>query len=35
MTGLVDAAQEIRDKGSFNYLDDLMPSSTLNGFMQG
>ncbi|MEO8101385.1 MAG: isocitrate lyase/phosphoenolpyruvate mutase family protein [Betaproteobacteria bacterium] len=35
MTGLADAATEIKETGTFTYLDDLLPSATLNNFMQG
>jgi 2-methylisocitrate lyase-like PEP mutase family enzyme len=34
MTGLLEAATEVKDKGSFGYLDRLMPGPQLNGFMQ-
>ena len=34
MTGLIDAAQEVKDDGSFTYLDRSVPSATLNDFMQ-
>ena len=34
MTGLVDAAREVKDKGTFGYLDRSMPTPELNGFMQ-
>ena len=34
MTGLVDAAREVKDKGTFGYIDRSMPSPELNGFMQ-
>jgi 2-methylisocitrate lyase-like PEP mutase family enzyme len=35
MTGLVDAAREVKDKGTFGYIDRSMPTPELNGFMQG
>jgi 2-methylisocitrate lyase-like PEP mutase family enzyme len=34
MTGLVDAAREAKEKGTFGYLDRSIPSPELNGFMQ-
>ena len=34
MTGLLEAAAEVKDKGSFGYLDRLMPGPQLNGFMR-
>jgi 2-methylisocitrate lyase-like PEP mutase family enzyme len=35
MTGLVDAAREVKDKGTFGYIDRSMASQELSGFMQG
>ena len=35
MTGLVDAAREVKDKGTFNYIDRSIATPELNGFMQG
>jgi 2-methylisocitrate lyase-like PEP mutase family enzyme len=35
MTGLVDAAREVRDSGTFGYVDRSIPSRDLNAFMQG
>jgi 2-methylisocitrate lyase-like PEP mutase family enzyme len=35
MTGLLEAAREVKDKGTFGYLDRSMPGPELNGFMQG
>jgi 2-methylisocitrate lyase-like PEP mutase family enzyme len=35
MTGLLDAAREVKDKGTFGYLDQSMTTPELNGFMQG
>jgi 2-methylisocitrate lyase-like PEP mutase family enzyme len=35
MTGLLDAAREVKDKGTFGYLDRAMPTPELNAFMQG
>jgi hypothetical protein len=32
MTGLVNAAKEVADSGTFGYLDDLFPG--LNSFMR-
>lgn len=34
MTGLVDAATEVRDKGTFTYLDRSVPTPELNAFMK-
>ncbi|MBL0123592.1 MAG: isocitrate lyase/phosphoenolpyruvate mutase family protein [Betaproteobacteria bacterium] len=34
MTGLIDAAQEIRDRGTFDYLDRTLPSRGVNDFMR-
>src|SRR5438270_11135560 len=34
MTGLVDAAREVKDKGTFGYIDRSMATPELNGFMQ-
>lgn len=35
MSGLVDAAREVKEQGSFGYLDATMTTPELNGFMQG
>jgi 2-methylisocitrate lyase-like PEP mutase family enzyme len=35
MTGMLDAAREVRDKGSFGYLDRTIPTPEWNAFMQG
>ena len=35
MTGLVDAAREVKDKGTFGYLDHSLSTPELNNFMQG
>ena len=35
MTGLVDAAREAKDKGTFGYLDRSLATPDLNAFMQG
>jgi 2-methylisocitrate lyase-like PEP mutase family enzyme len=35
ITGLVDAAREVKDKGTFGYLDRSLPTPELNAFMQG
>jgi len=35
MTGLVEAAREVKDKGTFGYLDRSMTTPDLNGFMRG
>jgi hypothetical protein len=34
MSGLVDAAREVKDKGTFGYVDHTMVTPELNGFMQ-
>jgi hypothetical protein len=34
MTGLVDAAREAKDKGTFGYLDRSISTPDLNAFMQ-
>jgi 2-methylisocitrate lyase-like PEP mutase family enzyme len=35
MTGLVEAAREIKDNGTFGYLDRSIPTPDLAAFMQG
>jgi 2-methylisocitrate lyase-like PEP mutase family enzyme len=35
MTGLVDAAREVLDKGTFGYLDRSLGTPDVNAFMQG
>src|SRR3954468_8940076 len=35
MSGLVEAAREVKDKGSFGYLERTMTTPDLNGFMRG
>jgi 2-methylisocitrate lyase-like PEP mutase family enzyme len=34
MTGLLDAAKEVKEKGSFGYLEHTMITPDLNNFMQ-
>src|SRR6266545_1662766 len=34
MSGLLDAAREVKDKGTFGYLDHSLSTPELNGFMQ-
>jgi 2-methylisocitrate lyase-like PEP mutase family enzyme len=34
MSGLIDAAREAKDKGTFGYVDRTMATPELNGFMQ-
>jgi 2-methylisocitrate lyase-like PEP mutase family enzyme len=34
MTGLLEAAREVKEKGSFGYLERAMPTPELNKFMQ-
>jgi len=35
MSGLVNAAREVKDKGTFGYLDRSLTTPELNAFMQG
>ncbi|HTP93312.1 MAG TPA: isocitrate lyase/phosphoenolpyruvate mutase family protein [Xanthobacteraceae bacterium] len=35
MGGLVVAARELKDKGTFGYVDTALPSAELAGFMRG
>jgi 2-methylisocitrate lyase-like PEP mutase family enzyme len=35
MSGLLDAAREVKDKGTFGYLDRSLSTPDLNAFMQG
>jgi hypothetical protein len=35
MSGLLDAAREVKDRGTFGYLDRVLTTSELNGFMRG
>jgi 2-methylisocitrate lyase-like PEP mutase family enzyme len=35
MTGLIEAAQEVREAGTFGFIDRALPTPQLNGFMQG
>jgi 2-methylisocitrate lyase-like PEP mutase family enzyme len=35
VTGLLDAAREVKDKGTFGYLDRSVATPDLNAFMQG
>ena len=35
MTGLVNAAKEVSESGTFGYLDDSLATPALNAFMQG
>lgn len=34
MNGLLEAAREVQETGTFGYLDKIVPSSTLNEFME-
>lgn len=34
-TGFVAAARELKDKGTFGYVDTALPSAKLAGFMRG
>jgi 2-methylisocitrate lyase-like PEP mutase family enzyme len=35
MTGVLEAAREVKDQGTFGYLDRSIATQELNGFMQG
>jgi 2-methylisocitrate lyase-like PEP mutase family enzyme len=35
MSGLLNAAREVQDRGTFGYLDHAMTTPELNDFMQG
>jgi len=35
MTGLVEAAREVKEKGTFEYIDRSIPTPDLAAFMQG
>jgi len=35
MSGLLDAAREVKEKGSFGYLERTITTPEINGFMQG
>ena len=35
MTGLVEAAREVKDKGTFGYIDRSIPTPDLAAFMEG
>src|SRR5262249_26970151 len=35
MTGLLEAAREVKDHGTFGYLDHALATPDLNAFMQG
>ena len=35
MSGLIDAATEVKDKGTFGYLDRAVSTPDFNAFMQG
>ncbi len=34
MSGLIDAAKEVKEKGTFGYLDTALPTPALNAFMR-
>jgi 2-methylisocitrate lyase-like PEP mutase family enzyme len=34
MTGLIDAATEVKDKGTFGYVDRVVSTATLSGYMR-
>jgi 2-methylisocitrate lyase-like PEP mutase family enzyme len=35
MSGLVEAAREVQQAGSFGYVDQVLPTPELNRFMRG
>ncbi len=35
MTGLLNAAREVKEKGTLGYIDISMPTPEFNGFMRG
>jgi 2-methylisocitrate lyase-like PEP mutase family enzyme len=35
MSGMVSAVKEVREKGSFGYLDTLVPGAEISGYMKG
>jgi 2-methylisocitrate lyase-like PEP mutase family enzyme len=35
LTGLVDAAREVMENGTFDYLDETLPTPAVNAFMRG
>jgi hypothetical protein len=35
MTGLVEAAREVKDKGTFGYVDRSVPTPELNAYLEG
>ena len=35
MSGLVNAAREVKDQGTFGYVDTTMATPELNGYMSG
>jgi 2-methylisocitrate lyase-like PEP mutase family enzyme len=35
LTGLVDAAKEVQESGTFDYLDETLPTPAVNAFMRG
>ena len=35
MTGVVEAAREVKDKGTFGYLDHTVPTAEFNAYMRG
>jgi 2-methylisocitrate lyase-like PEP mutase family enzyme len=34
MSGLIDAAREVKEKGTFGYLDRTLTTAELNGYME-
>jgi hypothetical protein len=35
MTGLVEAAREVKDRGTFGYIERSLATPDLNAFMEG
>ena len=35
MSGLLDAASEVKDKGTFGYVDSVISTPDLNAYLQG
>jgi hypothetical protein len=35
MTGLAEAAREVKDKGSFGYLERSLSTAEINAFFEG
>jgi 2-methylisocitrate lyase-like PEP mutase family enzyme len=35
MTGLLDAAREVKEQGTFDYVDRSVPTPELNAYLEG